>query len=252
MKQIYRNLQKLFGRSGKARLRKDLLWPGESKVPRVDYETNSEFHDTYNHGLTMTQMEYSNNPMRRQRFYTFRYLLQGVTDVAGDVCEVGCYRGLSAYLIAEILTNMGKKVDFHICDSFEGLSNFDDSDKSTYRNMNTPERLKHFVCPLDTVKYNLREYDFINYHKGWIPEPFKNLTEKTFCFVHIDVDLYMPTLDSFKFFYPRLNRQGIMVFDDYGSLNFPGSRKAIDECLSEIDDVCFVAVPSGQAFLIKR
>ena len=42
-----------------------------------------------------------------------------------------------------------------------------------------------------------------------------------------------------------------MIFDDYGCMQFPGAKKAIDECLREFDDPFFVLLPSGQAFLIK-
>jgi O-methyltransferase len=40
--------------------------------------------------------------------------------------------------------------------------------------------------------------------KGWIPDVFSAAEAETFCFVHIDVDLYEPTLESMRFFYPRM------------------------------------------------
>jgi len=43
-----------------------------------------------------------------------------------------------------------------------------------------------------------------------------------------------------------------MVFDDYGhTAQFPGAKKAVDEMLNQIDYQFFMALPSGQAFLIK-
>ena len=36
--------------------------------------------------------------------------------------------------------------------------------------------------------------------KGWIPDRFDEIALKKFCLVHIDVDLYQPTLDSLNFF----------------------------------------------------
>lgn len=69
--------------------------------------------------------------------------------------------------------------------------------------------------------------------------------------MYIDVDLYQPILDSLKFFYKRMIPGGIMVFDDYGFTFFPGAKKAVDEFMSDKDDF-FIALPSGQAFLIKN
>lgn len=189
--------------------------------------------------------------MRRQRYYTFRYLLYGVAQAPGDVCEVGCYRGLSAYLIANTLNEMKKKTSFHLCDSFAGLSEFSSVDRSDFHEMDRPEKRRKYICSLDMVQQRLREFNFIVYHEGWIPEPFQTLIDSHFCFVHIDVDLYQPTRDSFEFLYPRLSPNGVMVFDDYGSVKFPSTRQAIDECLGRVRDAFFVALPAGQAFLIK-
>jgi len=172
-------------------------------------------------------------------------------DVPGEVCEVGCYRGLSAYVIASILRKLGKRVPFHLCDSFEGLSAFSSVDRSAFHDMDQPEKRQKYICSLETVQHNLCDFDFIAYHKGWIPEPFRALTDRQFCFVHIDVDLYQPTRESFEFFYPRLTPHGVMVFDDYGSVKFPGARQAIDEGLSRLRNVFFMPLPAGQAFLVK-
>ncbi|MGE0683316.1 MAG: TylF/MycF/NovP-related O-methyltransferase [Candidatus Binatia bacterium] len=225
------------------------LWPRTRKKPRVLYEIDQKFHLAYDRALDISQMR--DVAMRRQRYYTFRYLLHGVALVPGDVCEVGCYRGLSARLIASTLSEMDKKAPFHLCDSFEGLSEFSAVDRSDFHDMDQPEKRRKYVCSLERVQQNLREFDFIVYHKGWIPEPFQPLVDSRFCFVHIDVDLYQPTRDSFEFFYPRLSPNGVMVFDDYGSVKFPGARQAIDECLGRVHDAFFVVLPAGQAFLIK-
>lgn len=225
------------------------LWPRARKKPRVLYEVDRQFHEAYDRALGVTSMR--DVVMRRQRYYSFRYLLHSVAEVPGDVCEVGCYRGLSAHLIASTLHEMGKAVTFHLCDSFEGLSEFASVDRSDLHDMNHPDKRQKYICSLETVRHNLQEFDFIAYHKGWIPAPFQALGERRFCFVHIDVDLYRPTRDSFEFFYPRLNPNGVMVFDDYGSVKFPGARQALDECLSRVTDAFFLAFPSGQAFLIK-
>jgi hypothetical protein len=42
-----------------------------------------------------------------------------------------------------------------------------------------------------------------------------------------------------------------MLFDDYGCIQFPGAKKAVDEFISKYDKVFFLPLPSGQAFLIN-
>jgi len=248
MSVVTQMLQRVLGRNQE---RSVALWPKfNKKKPKVIYETDSNFHTAYDRALAITQMR--EVTMRRLRYYTLCSFVRRIADIPGEVCEVGCYRGLSAYLIASTLYQIKKQVCFHICDSFAGLSEFSVVDKSHYHNMDRLKKRQGFACPLEVVQQNLREFDFIAYHQGWIPAPFQALVNTRFCFVHIDVDLYQPTRDSFEFFYPRLMPNGVMVFDDYGTEKFPGARAAIDEYLSQARDAFFVALPSGQAFLLKR
>jgi O-methyltransferase len=67
----------------------------------------------------------------------------------------------------------------------------------------------------------LSEFPFVHLYKGWIPSRFIEVEDRQFSFVHIDVDLYEPILDSLNFF-PKLVKGGVIVFDDYGITQFPG------------------------------
>ena len=158
---------------------------------------------------------------------------------------------MSAYQIATHLKSIDKEANFHIFDSFEGLSEYDKIDIVPEIKQDLSKRREQFACGEDIVRSNLKEFDFINYYKGWIPDRFKEVQDRKFSFVHIDVDLYQPIYDSFKFFYPRLLDGGIIVFDDYGSTAFPGAKEAVDRLLGEFNKPFFLPLPSGQAFLLK-
>ena len=57
---------------------------------------------------------------------------------------------------------------------------------------------------------------------------------RKYSFVHIDVDLYQPTLDSHEYFFERLHKGGIIVCDDYGYSQFPGASLAVDKFISSL------------------
>lgn len=237
-------IRKMVGALGYELRKKDVI--------NTYYQIDSLFNELYREAMIKTQMESSDNELRRQRHYVLNHLLTNVDLRDGDICEVGCWRGLSAYQIANYVKFNDLKVIFHIFDSFEGLSQIEPIDKYN-EDKRKPENVrKQFACSLEEVQYNLREFDFIHFYKGWIPERFSEVANKRFSFVHIDVDLYQPTYDSFQFFYPRLIRNGLIVFDDYGCAQFPGAKKAIDECIAVSGDPFFIALPSGQAFLIRN
>ena len=89
------------------------------------FETEEWFHNLYEQAQAKTQMQGSDNQLRRQRHYTLNHLLRTVlTQADGDVCEVGCWRGLSAYQLAQRIKDSGNQVTLHVFDSFQGLSEY--------------------------------------------------------------------------------------------------------------------------------
>jgi hypothetical protein len=222
------------------------LWPSSSRKPRVLYEAEDHYHRLYDLGMQKTQM--TDNPMRRMRHYTILQAVKNVAGVEGDACEAGCYRGLSAWLAAGAFARSGRKLTFHICDSFEGLSETKNQDKSIY---SSKKKVKTFACDEDQVRANLSEFDSIEYHKGWIPTQFAALENCRFCYVHIDVDLYEPTRDSIEFLWPRLNKGGVMLLDDYATTRYPGAKQAIDEYFSDKSNYFLVERSCGQAIALK-
>ncbi|MGH7821266.1 MAG: TylF/MycF/NovP-related O-methyltransferase [Candidatus Binatia bacterium] len=237
----------------KAALRKIGLQPVDrGKEPDLAVSTDRAFHELYELAKTKTRMTGFDPALRRERHYTLKHLLSNALIEEGDVCEVGCWRGLSAYQIAAQIRSSGTPATFHIFDSFAGLSEDQPADELGGSREALTARRQQLACPLETVQENLKEFPFIEYHPGWIPERFGDVEEGRFCFVHVDVVLHQPIRDSFLFFYPRLTRRGIMVFDDYGYGRFPGAKKAVDECRKLCGDPFFLPLPSGQAFLINH
>jgi hypothetical protein len=180
----------------------------------------------------------SDNVFKQNRFFTLvqmvdRMIAEGVP---GDVAECGCWKGHSTYLVAERLAAAGWAGRFFVFDSFEGgLSDKVAADRIGGGDTDPARTLaqkQHFASDYDAVAALLRPFPFVSLNKGWIPQVFDDvpgLAERRFALVHVDVDLYEPTRDSLAFFGPRMREGGLIVIDDYGSANFPGSKVAVDE-----------------------
>lgn len=227
-----------------------ILWPEGRKTTGTFYENDNDFHRRYEHAVKQTNAS-RGTALRRMRFYSLEKIAQQVVDVPGDACEVGCFRGLSAYIAAGVFERAGKKLTFHICDSFEGLSAPTSDDVASDGKSASQIITNAYSCSEENVRKHLSCFNFFAFHKGWIPEPFKSLANERFCYAHIDVDLYDPTRDSIEFLWPRLNPRGAMIFDDYGSTHYPGARKAIDGFFKGRTDAFLVENPAGGAVAIK-
>ncbi len=69
-------------------------------------------------------------------------------------------------------------------------------------------------------------------------------------FVHVDVDLYEPTLACLEYFVPRLAPGGVIINDDYGSQSFPGAGRAWDLYFEDFGLPAF-ALEGGQSVFIR-
>jgi hypothetical protein len=173
------------------------------------------------------------------RRWTVHQLTQLAKTVPGDTAECGVLAGSSSYLICRAFPD---RMHF-MFDSFEGLSEPSAADGGYFEKTD-------LACGLETVKENLKDFSNTSYHPGWIPDRFQDVKDRRFAFVHIDVQLYQPTRDSFEFFYPRMNKGGILICDDYGFSTCPGAKRAIDEFLADKPEK-IIWLPGGSAFLVK-
>lgn len=175
-------------------------------------------------------------------------LLKLLQHIEGDTAECGVYKGRSSFLIMHMLGN--EKRAHHIFDSFEGLS--EPTPEDVPHKQNAYQWKGHDLSVSEAqVRHNLRMFDQVAYHKGWIPDCFESVQSDGFAFAHIDVDLHQPTADSLAFFYPRMVAGGMILCDDYGSTYCPGARQAFDEFMQDKPEP-IVELTSGQCFIIKR
>jgi O-methyltransferase len=174
------------------------------------------------------------------RKYTLRELLRLVDDVPGDTAECGVYRGASSWFICDHFRSSGRT--HHGFDSFEGLSTPAGIDGSFWTEGDlrvSEEEARRVLAPFDAKLY-----------RGWFPDRFPEVADRTFAFVHIDVDLYQPTLDSLAFFYPRMAPGGIILLDDHGQTTCPGATRAAEEFMSGHPE-SIVLLTTGQAMIQK-
>ena len=166
--------------------------------------------------------------------------------------------GILFFATKYLIDKHNLRKSFHIFDSFEGgLSEFKDNDfknSSIKSNFEANEVRRNFVSSYEKLIEKTSHLKLLYINKGWIPDVFKNEEERKYCFVHIDVDLYEPTLESHKYFFKRLNKGGIIVCDDYGYNQFPGAKVAVDEFIRSLPKGSyshFIRPSIGTSIIIK-
>lgn len=155
----------------------------------------------------------------------------------GDFAEVGVYKGSSAKLLCEAKG----EVALHLFDTFQGLPAFGSTDDVALSE-------RQYAESLPNVRAYLRKYTNVHFYEGLFPHTATPVGNRQFSFVHLDLDLYQSTLESLKFFYPRMRPGGMIVSHDYSTLS--SVREAFDEFFAEKPELV-LELPTSQCLVVK-
>ena len=194
----------------------------------------------------------SNTGLKKESLYTLRHFLGESLWLEGDVMECGVWRGGSARMLHQQISESHAAKRLHLFDSFEGMKRTDAEGDRHQPGDFDDTSLDHVrAVVLGSSAHDNDAKASVAFHKGWIPDTFTGLEDLRFCFAHIDLDLYRSIHDALAFIYPRLAQRGAIVFDDYGFASCPGARKAVDEFFADKPEQPF-ALHTAQAVVIKR
>ncbi len=150
--------------------------------------------------------------------------MRATENIAGEIAEVGTYRGASAKLLRQYAA---PDKTLHVFDTFAGLPPPGEHDAEFLAGQ--------FASDLAGVRAYLGE-NGVEYHVGIFPDSVDDRVRALrFSFVHLDVDLYEGTLKCLDFFYPRMHTGAILVSHDFGADRAPGVVKAFAEYFGRIE-----------------
>lgn len=165
------------------------------------------------------------------RFYAIWFQVNRLKNeqVAGAFAELGVYKGETARMIHEA-DNTRR---FYLFDTFKG---FDDKDLQ-FEDRNGEKYSPGYFSDtaIDAVKAFIGGNENIVVVPGYFPESAAKIGEERYAFVHLDADLYKPTLAALHYFYPRLSPGGAILIHDYNH-TWAGLRQAVDEFLLTIPE----------------
>ena len=161
-------------------------------------------------------------------------------EVPGDFAEMGCYKGDTSLLLAEILQehqryNYEKPVEnsekrLWIYDSFEGLPEKREEDLSALGENFKGGEL--YVTKREVKERFLRaglKVPMIK--KAWFADLEDEDLPREIAFAFLDGDFYESIRDSLRLVGSKMARGGVIIVHDYNNPELPGVAKAVDEWL---------------------
>ena len=148
--------------------------------------------------------------------------------IAGDMAELGVYRGNSAAFLAHYARMHGRKV--FLFDTFEGF------DRRDLVGVDETRAMEFADTSLDQVRDLVGGKD-VTFVQGRFPQSIPpDLYASRLCLAHIDCDLYEPAKAGLEFFYPRLSSGGLIIVHDYANPYWSGIKRAVDEYCRDIPE----------------
>ena len=167
------------------------------------------------------------------------------------ILEVGAYKGGTSLFILEACKRLGKTPKMYVFDTFEG---------HVTNHINDPLHHSGAGNFKDTsygsVTKLLSDFASAEVVKGDATETVVCILQKLpggVDFLHLDTDVYPVTLSVLKSVWPKLNRGGVVIIDDYGTTTCPGVFQAVNEFVDTLKTNCVFALTSvtNQKFLVK-
>lgn len=163
--------------------------------------------------------------------WLFLEAVRNLQNMSGDVAEVGCYEGGNALMCLQSPLWHHNK-NYFLFDSFEGFPAPSPEDPSTAKSGDyaTGKFFGEIVAPFIPFKE-------VKIVKGFVPTTFSHVPEdRKFSLVFYDCDLYQPALDTFSFFWNRMEPGGLILIHDYFAEpgGFHGVRRATNEYFSPL------------------
>lgn len=160
-------------------------------------------------------------------------------ELEGDFVEMGCYKGDTSLVLAELLKNYNARRDVEkaveksvkklwIYDSFEGLPEKGMQDESALgvdfrrgelavTKREVKQRFLRAGLPVPVIK------------KAWFSELRTEDMPGEIAFAFLDGDLYQSIRDSLMLVGPRMVSGGVIMVHDYNNPALPGVKRAVDE-----------------------
>lgn len=174
------------------------------------------------------------------RLNLLRELIEGLT-IDGAAAEVGVYKGGSALVIAEAAPDR----TVHLFDTFRGIPDMVSEHDNHHKAGDFAD------ASLDDAKRMLADCRNVEFHVGVFPETAGPVADRKFAFVHVDCDIYRSVWECCKFFYPRMNAGGIMVFDDYHAWSCVGAKIAVDNFFADKpEEIALPTIEGGGCYVV--
>jgi Macrocin-O-methyltransferase (TylF) len=179
------------------------------------------------------------------KFLAHVNIFSQVIDIPGHIVECGVFKGMSLLTFTKLIEvlcpadSLKRVIGFDTFEGFVALSDKDGPPNAQRGKVLGGWNSREFMPALeqlieitqrDSMVPRVNRVDLV---KGdatrTIPDYVKRNPGIRISLLHLDMDLYEPTLVALRTLYPLVSPGGIVLLDEYAMDGFPGESAAFDE-----------------------
>ena len=203
-----------------------------------NYKENLSFEDVLKHFDELTYRHYVVYYSAITAYHNTR---------SRNIVECGVAHGMAIFFaINAFLKDDSYKV--YLYDSWESMRG---DELKTEKDL--LKKGEYDYLDIDATKKNLNEYfSNIVFNKGYIPVSFKkSKNPDDISWLHIDLNSSYATKKALEFFYEKIEKNGIILFDDYAHDSYEDTRIVIEEFFKD-KKINFLQLMTGQVIVTKK
>lgn len=182
-----------------------------------------------------------------ERVFSLYQAVQYIVEakIPGDFVECGVWQGGNCMIMADMLLSLGEtKRKIYLYDTFTGMSkpskydvNYTDKSYSlrTWKKGIRKDHNEMSYAPIEEVRTNILKIGYpkknIVFVMGKVEDTIPNVMPQNIALLRLDTDWYESTKHEMNYLFPKLNKHGVLIIDDYG--HWAGAKKAVDEYIKK-------------------
>lgn len=168
-------------------------------------------------------------------------------NIPGDFVDCGVNTGFCARSLIHYISFEKLNKRYFLMDTFGGL----DPKYSTEEEMKIHNTMHYDKQDLyETVRKTFEGFN-VEIIKGTVPDTLPLVKTNSICFLHLDMNAALPEVSALDFFWKKIPKGGVVLFDDYA---YAGNHtmKETHDAWAKKNGMQILSLPTCQGLIIKN
>lgn len=179
------------------------------------------------------------------RVYIICWAANQVKNLEGDYVECGVNKGGFSRAATNYINFGTLSKTFYLFDTYNGFV----KEYIKQEESHNIDGYDYSECYQEVIN-TFKDYKNVVLVRGPVPDTLNTVEIHKVCYLSIDMNCVHPEIESVKYFWDKIVKNGIIILDDYGFVNHSAQKREFDIFAKE-KKVEILALPTGQGIIIK-